>query len=432
MIGGFTCWGLSWSPSTLHIDPDQGHRNVDTYMEDEESFLPLEELNIKHRTIKRKASAISADTPSLSECKTPPDLETFLAQGGRAEKQAKPPVYTGTEDTIDAKEFDLSNLGISVPSEMVNSLSPMVDISLEKYKILFKLWRKTLILKVLSKRFNYKVIEQRTKDLWKLEWDCELVDLEDGYYLARFCSVKDCTHILEGGPWIILGRYLTISKWRPNFSPVDNTISSTLVWVRFSGLPLELFDKVLLVDPLKWMRPPCLQLGGNQKGWNMTGYTLYALNTVSMGTELKLVKNSTKCSNPCIYIESFKPERGTKKTIEITSQHLRTIDDRTERKQNQEKSHTNKTPKGQTAARKMSIQGNPTTLDAECHSTIKAGPGTPKNMGQVRVNNKHTVGQSKFSILQDVPKEPDWANSVESLKKTLQAIPGPNEVSFAS
>lgn len=47
---------------------------------------------------------------------------------------------------------------------------------------------------------------------------------------------------------MVMGNYLTISKWRPNFSPSDNVIASTLVWVRFVGLPLEMFEEKTLVD----------------------------------------------------------------------------------------------------------------------------------------------------------------------------------------
>lgn len=42
---------------------------------------------------------------------------------------------------------------------------------------------------------------------------------------------------------IIMGHYLTVAKWRPNFCPTKSKIFSTLVCVRFLGLPIELFDE---------------------------------------------------------------------------------------------------------------------------------------------------------------------------------------------
>lgn len=46
---------------------------------------------------------------------------------------------------------------------------------------------------------------------------------------------------LRGGPWMVLGHYITITKWRPNFTPSETTAMNTLVWVRFPQLPLEMF-----------------------------------------------------------------------------------------------------------------------------------------------------------------------------------------------
>lgn len=79
-----------------------------------------------------------------------------------------------------------------------------------------------------------------------MEASYELIDLEQDYYLAHFFTRSDYYKELEGGPWIILGHYLTVMKWRPNFRPFMETINSTLVWVQFLGLPLKLFDEEVL------------------------------------------------------------------------------------------------------------------------------------------------------------------------------------------
>lgn len=93
---------------------------------------------------------------------------------------------------------------------------------------------------------SYKVLEQRTKDLWKLEWGCELIDLEKGFYVARFYSEADYNRVLEEGPWIIMGHYLTVMKWKPNFRPSLVKITSNLVWIRLPKVPLEFFNDTSL------------------------------------------------------------------------------------------------------------------------------------------------------------------------------------------
>lgn len=64
--------------------------------------------------------------------------------------------------------------------------------------------------------------------------------------MARFFSRSNYYRVLEGGLLIILGHYLTVTKWRPNFRLSMESIQSTLVWIRFPKLPLELFDEEVL------------------------------------------------------------------------------------------------------------------------------------------------------------------------------------------
>lgn len=45
-----------------------------------------------------------------------------------------------------------------------------------------------------------------------------------------------------------MGHYLTISKWQPYFNPSDCKIENALVWLRLPGLPVEFFNKDLLME----------------------------------------------------------------------------------------------------------------------------------------------------------------------------------------
>lgn len=51
--------------------------------------------------------------------------------------------------------------------------------------------------------------------IWNLNQGCEIIDMEEGYYVIRFYSKEDYQHVLENGPWLIQGHYLTVMKWRP-------------------------------------------------------------------------------------------------------------------------------------------------------------------------------------------------------------------------
>lgn len=71
--------------------------------------------------------------------------------------------------------------------------------------------------------------------------------MENCFFSVRVHTRQDYLTILEGGLWIALGHYLKIEKWHPNFWPSTEVISSTTIWIRLLGLPLELFEKSILL-----------------------------------------------------------------------------------------------------------------------------------------------------------------------------------------
>lgn len=101
-------------------------------------------------------------------------------------------------------------------------------------------------MELLGKSASYRILEQCTRELWQLQHEHELINLENGFYVARFFCQEDYLHVLEGRPCIMLGHYQTVSKWKPNFHPSTTNVNSTLVWVCFPNLPMELFDEEIL------------------------------------------------------------------------------------------------------------------------------------------------------------------------------------------
>lgn len=155
-------------------------------------------------------------------------------------------MYFEEDDERDFSKFEtLCELSCKGSEESTQS-SPVVPIALEKYHSLFQQWKGALLLKLLGTNVSFWILEQRMRSLWNLQHGCELIDLEQGFFMTRFYSREDYFRVLEGGPWIILGHYLTVSKWKPNFRPSMQTVQSSLVWIRFLELPLELFDEEIL------------------------------------------------------------------------------------------------------------------------------------------------------------------------------------------
>ncbi|KAH7867540.1 hypothetical protein Vadar_034652 [Vaccinium darrowii] len=148
-------------------------------------------------------------------------------------------LYEGSDDEEELED--------EIPEPVVVKPWPSLDVSKDELQKLRRPWRKALIVKLLGRTVGYRVLRQRVEQAWKLRGNFQMVDLEEGYYLVRFATKEDYHHVLFYGPWTILGHYLTAQKWKPDFVPSREGISSTMVWVRFPQLPIEYFDKDFLL-----------------------------------------------------------------------------------------------------------------------------------------------------------------------------------------
>lgn len=160
----------------------------------------------------------------------------------------QPLLYTGEgeEDSID--DLGLDDILQNQEAVAEGELCPIVDILWEAYKKSWQPWRRALIIRVLGKSFNFCLLEPRVRKLWQLDHGCKLIDMDKGYMVARFYSQQDYLKVINGGPWMVMNHYLTISKWKPNFKPGETEITPTLVWLRFPLLPLEMFVEANLLS----------------------------------------------------------------------------------------------------------------------------------------------------------------------------------------
>lgn len=69
----------------------------------------------------------------------------------------------------------------------------------EKQRIIAP-WLKSLVLKVLGRRFGFKFLERRIIQLWNPKGTVSLADLGNDYYLAQLNNDEDYNVALFGGP----------------------------------------------------------------------------------------------------------------------------------------------------------------------------------------------------------------------------------------
>lgn len=156
-------------------------------------------------------------------------------------------IYTCDGELDITDDLDISDVIQAQDEDIDPEMYLVADLPWEFYKGLWQPWRCALIVKVVCKTFNFKILEPIIRQLWQLDKGCELVDMQKGHLVARFYSKEDYIKVLEGGPWMVLGHYLAISMWRPNFVPFDTDVSTTLVWVRFPNIPIEIFNEHALM-----------------------------------------------------------------------------------------------------------------------------------------------------------------------------------------
>ncbi|KAJ1439944.1 hypothetical protein SESBI_02168 [Sesbania bispinosa] len=99
-----------------------------------------------------------------------------------------------------------------------------------EYKRACKQWKLAVIVKLLGKKVGLKFMQNRLEKMWRPLGDMEVMDMENDYFLVRFSSPEDYEHVFQGGPWMIMGFYLVVQKWRPEFFPRADQLKHVAVW----------------------------------------------------------------------------------------------------------------------------------------------------------------------------------------------------------
>ncbi|XP_031101934.1 uncharacterized protein LOC116005836 [Ipomoea triloba] len=124
---------------------------------------------------------------------------------------------------------------------------PVITVTREEKELLRRPWRRTLIVKVLGRKVGYSFLRQSLQSLWKPDANFGLITIDQDYFLTRFDSLRDYEFAKFECPWVILGHYLTVQEWQPNFYPQKNKLNKLLVWVRFLALAIEYFEDEFLM-----------------------------------------------------------------------------------------------------------------------------------------------------------------------------------------
>ncbi|KAI9087491.1 hypothetical protein K1719_030631 [Acacia pycnantha] len=138
------------------------------------------------------------------------------------------------------------NDGIRI--DVSNPLCPSFYFEEKEKDRLMKPFGRTLVVKLLGRHPSYEFMVKKLRQIWEQKGRIDIFDLQNNFYLVSFQHSEDYMEALTGGPWVINDAYLNVSRWRVDFDPKNERITSVVAWVRFPDLSAPLFDKKFLLN----------------------------------------------------------------------------------------------------------------------------------------------------------------------------------------
>lgn len=148
------------------------------------------------------------------------------------------------------EEWDVEDLALiekDVRKEVSDGV-PSIDFSNRVYDLIEKSMTKTLIVKLLSRSIGYNALWNKIYALWKPKMRFQLMDIDNGYFLAKFEPEMDYSSVVAQGPWVVFGHYLTVQPWSPDFSTMHTYSQSVVAWIHIPGLSGALYKRSLLME----------------------------------------------------------------------------------------------------------------------------------------------------------------------------------------
>ncbi|KAA3460126.1 reverse transcriptase [Gossypium australe] len=196
------------------------------------------------KKVRFKEGTAEADTNMTDELAPSPKIswkDKLLGTNPDVSREEEVNPGGGTnEDDIEFLEGDIQR-------SVVNGI-PAIEFSERIQQILFKEMELTVVVKLLGRNIGYGALSNRINGLWSPSKPFHLIDIENGYYLAKFQSIDDYSKVLTQGPWLVYGQYLTVQPWTKEFTPLQPYPSVVLAWIRLPGLPGFLYKKKILEE----------------------------------------------------------------------------------------------------------------------------------------------------------------------------------------
>ncbi|XP_026442640.1 uncharacterized protein LOC113342258 [Papaver somniferum] len=136
----------------------------------------------------------------------------------------------------------------SFPNPTTKEGKPAVVIPHDFFMEGCEIWRFSLIGRIIFKGVDFNDIKTSLEEQWKLgEGRVQFVPLNRGFFIIKLLSQEDKDRVFTEEGWMVKQQKLRFIEWYPGFDVNKPPSSRANVWVRFPGLPIELWvEKTLL------------------------------------------------------------------------------------------------------------------------------------------------------------------------------------------
>ncbi|PPR90069.1 hypothetical protein GOBAR_AA30618 [Gossypium barbadense] len=142
----------------------------------------------------------------------------------------------------EVEEDDLGLLEGDIKKTSVNDISA-IEFSKRITQLLIKDMEHTVVIKLLGRNIGYTTLQNKIHFLWQPSQPFRLMDIEKGYYLAKFRNPGDYERVLSQGLWIVYGQYLTVQPWSIDFNLSQPYPNMVMAWIQFPGLPRHMYKR---------------------------------------------------------------------------------------------------------------------------------------------------------------------------------------------
>ncbi|KAK5841946.1 hypothetical protein PVK06_004272 [Gossypium arboreum] len=140
---------------------------------------------------------------------------------------------TNAAEAEEDEDFELST--DDMERSIINGV-PSINFSDRITQILINHMQLTIVIKLLGRNIGYNALQNKVTALWKPSQPFNLMNVENGYFLAKFKNPDDYERVLCQGPWVVFGQYLTVQPWTIDFKPLQPYLRTVMAWIRFPGL----------------------------------------------------------------------------------------------------------------------------------------------------------------------------------------------------